>query len=255
MKPLTLYVDKKSFIHAVDPITKLFYLAFAVLTPVFAPIAYASLICALLSLFLLFWAKVLGNALPAFLFVCFVLLTVIVIQGLFGVSNKTEMFRLSGLIFYQEGLLTGVRVILRVVNIVAAFLVLTLTARTSDLAEDLVRAGLSPRIGYVITSVFQIIPQMISSADTIMDAQRSRGMETEGGLIVRMKAFIPLIGPVVLDSFMGTKERALALEARAFSASNKKTFLRERPVSPYASPIRWTFAALMLAALIWRVAA
>ncbi|MDR1559748.1 MAG: energy-coupling factor transporter transmembrane protein EcfT [Clostridiales bacterium] len=255
MKQLTLYVDKQSFVHAVDPITKLFYVAFAILTSMLVPTAYAGVICALLSLSLLCLAKVIKNASPVFLFIGFVLFTVVVIQGLFGVNNQTEAFRLSGLIFYREGLITGAKIILRVVNIVSAFLILTLTTKASDLVEDLVRAGLSPRIGYVITSVFQIIPQMISSADIIMDAQRSRGMETEGGLMVRMKAFIPLIGPVVLDSFMSTKERAMALEARAFSAPNKKTFLRERPAYTYAAKLRGAFVVLTLAALIWRLAA
>lgn len=58
---------------------------------------------------------------------------------------------------------------------------------------------------------------------TITDAQKSRGIETEGGLITRMKAFIPMLGPLVLSSIQQTEERVLALESRAFSAKGKKT--------------------------------
>ena len=45
--------------------------------------------------------------------------------------------------------------------------------------EDLERIGFSPKLGYVISSVFQIVPQMSGTMNTILDAQRSRGMETE----------------------------------------------------------------------------
>ena len=40
-------------------------------------------------------------------------------------------------------------------------------------------------MGYIITSVFQIVPQMTGTMNTITDAQRSRGLETEGSLLTR----------------------------------------------------------------------
>ena len=93
-----------------------------------------------------------------------------------------------------------------------AFAMFVLTTKPAALVEDLEQAGFSPRFGYMISSVFQIIPQMMGTMNTIMDAQRSRGMETEGSLFVRAKAFIPLISPVVSSSLINTRERAIALE-------------------------------------------
>jgi hypothetical protein len=101
---------------------------------------------------------------------------------------------------------------LQVLNMLGSFSLLVLTTKPNDLIESLVRRGLSARIGYVLSSVLQIIPQMAASMETIMDAQRSRGMEMEGKLLIRLKAFIPLIGPVVMSSLIGVKERAMALE-------------------------------------------
>ena len=62
---------------------------------------------------------------------------------------------------------------------------------------------------------------------TIKEAQMSRGLKVEGNPLVRIKAFIPLITPLLLGSIIEAQERALALEARGFSAPVKKTFLRE----------------------------
>ena len=63
--------------------------------------------------------------------------------------------------------------------------------------------------------------------NTIMDAQRSRGLETDGNLITRAKSFLPLISPVVMSSLINTRERAIALEIRGFEAGQKKTYLRK----------------------------
>lgn len=63
---------------------------------------------------------------------------------------------------------------------------------------------------------------------TIADAQRSRGMETGRSLLTRMRALLPLISPVVVSSFIGTKERVIALETRGFNAKNRKTSLSEQ---------------------------
>ena len=65
-----------------------------------------------------------------------------------------------------------------------------MTTSPQELVDELEKSGFSPKLGYVINSVFQILPQMMAAKDTIADAQRSRGMETEGNLMVRMKAFL-----------------------------------------------------------------
>ena len=71
--------------------------------------------------------------------------------------------------------------------------------------DELEKSGFSPRFGYIINSVFQILPQMLAARDVIADAQRSRGMETEGNMLVRIKAFLPLISPVVMSSLINTR--------------------------------------------------
>lgn len=100
-----------------------------------------------------------------------------------------------------------------------SFSTFVLSTKPADLVEALEKSGFSKRFGYIINSVFQIIPQMTGTMSTIMDAQRSRGMETEGSLLVRAKAFIPLISPVITSSLINTRERAIALEVRGFDAN------------------------------------
>ena len=58
-----------------------------------------------------------------------------------------------------------------------------------------------------------------------MDAQRARGVETEGNLFIRAKAFIPIIIPLVVNAMLEVGERALTLESKAFSVKCKKTIM------------------------------
>ena len=86
---------------------------------------------------------------------------------------------------------------------------------------------MSPKATYVILSTLQMVPVLKKKSDTIMNAQRARGVETEGSLMIRAKVFVPTLVPLVLSSISGTEERALTLEARGFSSESQRTHLED----------------------------
>ena len=89
--------------------------------------------------------------------------------------------------------------------------------------------------------------------NTIMDAQRSRGLETEGNLITRAKSFLPLISPVVMSSLINTRERAIALEIRGFEAGQKKTYLREGKMKTSDRMLCLVMAVVIAGAIVVRI--
>ena len=101
------------------------------------------------------------------------------------------------LVMLLPALLFALHIGCNVLNMLLSFAILVLSAKPSELVEELEKRGFSRRMVYIITSVFQIVPQMTGTMNTITDAQRSRGLETEGSLLTRAKAFLPLISPVV----------------------------------------------------------
>lgn len=236
-----------------DPISKLFYIVAAIAIPVIAPSEVVSYICLGISFLILLLARTFKKVIPLISFSIIVLLSVVIIQGLFKQDNSTPLLNIGGLIFYKEGLAYALQICVRVLNILFAFAILVLTTKPSDLIESLVRKGLSPKIGYVLSSVLQIIPEMTATMGIIMDAQKSRGLETEGKLTTRIKAFFPLIGPVVMSSLVATRERAMALEVRGFNSKNKKTFLNEELEMPLSKAIRWGLVVLIILAVVWRI--
>ena len=70
-----------------------------------------------------------------------------------------------------------------------------------------------------------MIDVMRQNTFKIMDAQRARGVETEGNIFVRAKAFVPIIIPLVVNAMLEVGERALTLESKALSVKCQKTIM------------------------------
>ena len=193
------------------------------------------------------------RTLPLIAFSFTIILTVVIIQGVFNQKNSSVLFSLGPVHFYREGLLYAARIGLNILNMLLAFAVLVLTTKPSELVEELEKKGFSPRFGYIINSVFQIIPEMVGTMHTISDAQRSRGMETEGKLSVRIRAFLPLISPVVMSALTSTRERAVALEVRGFGAGCRKTYLYTHPYSRQDKLLKVLSLSALLLSILGRI--
>jgi len=253
LKSISLYQDKNTVIHRIDPLSKILYILVAIIVPFLLASQIASAAFILVSIIILLMGKSLKRTVPMLGFSGLILITVVIIQGIFRPDNVTPALVLGSVVFYKEGLLFALGISLNVINILMSFSILVLTTKPSDMVETFVRMGLSPKLGYVLSSVFQIIPQMTETMATITDAQRSRGMETEGNLTTRVKAFFPLISPVVMNSLITTKERAIALEVRGFDSKQKKTFLTEVKKTRSEKVIKIVLAAVLILSLVGRV--
>ncbi len=253
MSSISLYEDKGSWLNKMHPYTKLLYILAAICIPLIGGKFWLFPIIICCSLLLLAVSRVLKKALPLVAFSFTLIIVIFLIQGLFNHSNEIVLFRIGFLTFYKEGVLYATRIGLNILNMLLSFAVFVLTTSTPDLVDELEKNGLSPKFGYIVTSVFQILPQMMATKDTITDAQRSRGMETEGSLMVRIKAFLPLISPVVTSSLINTRERAIALEVRGFGRKNKKTFPTNRPKHKGDRAVGIFLILLILATILWRV--
>lgn len=253
MKSISLYVDNNTFLNKIEPFNKIFYIVTAIVVPLLIGQLWAYGAFIVLSLILLCIGKTLKRTIPLIAFSFTILVTIFIIHGLFNTDNENVLFTLWGLSFYKEGVMYATRISLNILNMLLCFAIFVLTTKPTDLVEDMERIGFSPRFGYIISSVFQIIPQMISTMSTITDAQRSRGLETEGKLWVRVKAFIPLIAPVVMSSLSNTRERAIALEVRGFDSKGKKTFLYERRRCGKDLIITLILLIAIICSVVWRV--
>lgn len=149
---------------------------------------------------------------------------IVLIQGFFWGEGEV-LFTLGPLSFYRAGLLFAAASIGRIAMLGGCFLLLSMTTRVDMLMRALVERGLPSQALYLVVTTLQLIPRFQAQARRIQDAQRARGLETEGSFGRRARALVPLVGPLLLASLMDVEERALALEARGFSHRGPRTSL------------------------------
>lgn len=245
---LSLYIHRDSFLHHLNPLTKL-TLTFALILIAFSSPWYwtapALIFIALLPLS--FVGKVQREYIGAALrLIVPVAGFIFVMQSFFLPGGQTILFQFAFLRLTTENLAQAFLTAIRIFVMVSSFTLFLLTTHPSELMSDLTRRGLPGQFAYVIVSTLQIIPQMQAKAQTIIAAQRSRGLDTEGTFAKRLGALLPLVGPLVFGSLVEVEERAIAIEARGFTSTRQKTFLRELPDTSIDKIIRSMLMLLVL---------
>jgi energy-coupling factor transport system permease protein len=252
---LSFFVNRSSPVHRLNPMTKV-VLAFSLVLIAFLSPWYwtptAIFFIAILPLSLIanvareYWSFLLKVILPtvAILFL---------MQAFFLPGESRIIFEVFGLEVTELSLQLAFRNVTRIVVMISSFTILLLTTHPSELMSDLSRRGLPGQFAYVVISSLQIIPQMQAKAQTIISAQRSRGLDTQSSFTRRIGGILPLVGPLVFGSLVEVEERAIAIEARGFTSSRPKTFLREIPDTALDRAIRWILATLVLITLILRL--
>jgi energy-coupling factor transport system permease protein len=248
----TLYLDRASPIHRLNPITKLVGVVAIILLVFALPYWWAPLaILVVVVVPAALLARVGGRLLLVGGAILLPLLLVVTIgQGFFNARGETVLFSLGPFDFALEGVLFAAAVGGRTAVLVTAAMLLLLTTHPGKLLTALSQNGMPPKIAYVISSTLQMLPTFRTRADSILLAQRSRGLKTRGNPLRRFAVLVPLISPLVLGVFVDVDERSTAMEARAFGATGRRTALEVLP-DPIGEHIgRWTVILIALGALV-----
>lgn len=166
----------------------------------------------------------LKKCLKALKAVVFIALIIFVVQT-FLVPGGEVLVRFGILRICEKGLRTAVSLSFMILDIAGIFVWLFQTTENKEISRALEESGMNYKAAYVFTSTLQMINILSDNSKTIMNAQRARGVETEGNMFIRAKAFFPTLVPLVLGAVMGSEERVLTLEARGFSMQGEKTHL------------------------------
>lgn len=252
---LSFYVKRDSPIHRLNPLTKV-VLALSLVLIAFSspwywtPQTIFGLVIVPLSVLAKvgrqYWNFFLRIILPTVFFL-------FAIQALFLPGESRIVFEIFGWEVTELSMQLSFRNATRIAVMVSSFTILLLTTHPSQLMSDLTRRGLPGQFAYVIIASLQIIPQMQAKAQTIIAAQRSRGLDTQSSFLRRIGAIVPLVGPLVFGSLAEVEERAIAIEARGFTSTRPKTFLAEIPDSRLDAAVRWGLAVLVALSVVLRL--
>jgi energy-coupling factor transport system permease protein len=242
-----------SWLHRRNPATKLlalFWVIFAafLLPPPALPVLVALLAVAAASTRLL-RAVIHNLRIPALLFA-----SILIVNAFFFPGARDVIARLGPLAVSRDGLSFGLISAGRLLVAFSASILFLYTTLADDLLEALVARGASHRIAFVVLSAVQMVPRLQGRAASILEAQQARGLETGGSLRHRVRALVPLVGPIVLGSLIDVRERTFALEARAFGARPGRTAYRVVPDPAVDRLLRWAIVAAAVVVVVVAIA-
>ena len=192
-----------------------------------------------------------GRRMLPFVLATIPLVASIILVNTFLFPGATDVIvRLGPLAPTWSGLTAALQATLRVVAFALSVAVFSLTTPTDDLLSDLELRGLGRRGVFVIGAAIATVPRMIERAAEIVDAQRARGLDTQGSPLRRARGIVPLAGPMISSALSEVEERTMALEARAFSAPGRRTVLRHLPDSVRQRALRWGLAVVSVTAIV-----
>lgn len=234
--------------NILNPLTNLYIiLALAIISALFGN--GTAIICVLVMIGIAFAYRTGKEYLKLWVKMIFFVTVVCFIFQILFIPGDTVIWKLWVFSITQEGLDKAVSLCSKILGIGSAAILSVKILNLNKLMAVLEKKGVSPTVSYVLMSTASIIPQMNKKMGTILEAQKSRGIEMESNLIVRAKAFFPSVGPLILNSIVSAEERAITLEARAFSAPCKKTTLHEIPDTGTDKAVRILAIAAVIAAI------
>lgn len=179
-----------------------------------------------------------------------IVISVLLINTLVVPGAGDLLFRLGPIAPSRTGLALGAQVALRIVAFSLALTLAFVTTDTDDLLADLERRGVGRRAIFVVGAGLQAVSRTLVRAGEIVDAQRARGLDTEGRPWRRVRGLLPLAGPLIFGALTDVEQQTLALEARAFSARGRRTLLRLPADSSPQRLLRWSAVGLVIVAIV-----
>lgn len=236
------------------PITKLF-ICLALLFSLFIISSYIynycmAIICGMIAVG--FGISLKTYAKRIFFSLFWLLIAIFIIQSVFLPSGEV-LLKVGIISVYKEGLFKAIILTSRITAFVSILTLLILITPAKDFTIALEKKGLNPKAAFILLLSLQMIPEMKKQANIIMNSQKSRGVETEGNILVRAKALIPVFIPLVLSSIVNTEEKAITLEARGFSIGEKRTILDDIKETEYDKKVKIFLVVFLILCIIWRV--
>jgi len=214
-----LYLDKNTYMHNLDPRTKLFIL----LTTFAVSLMFNSILLlsgvALLVIAYGLSGKVLSNLSRIKIIIIMLSFISVVLWSFMGAG----VTKLIGPIT-QEGLLYGVMTAIKLDVMVIAGMIFLSSTRIEELSLGLQRLKVPYRVAFAFSTAIRLVPMIVGTTYIISQAQRSRGLDLDSGhLVTRIKKYIPLLIPVFISVIRGTNVFAMALESKGFGYSSQRS--------------------------------
>jgi energy-coupling factor transport system permease protein len=141
-------------------------------------------------------------------------------------TNFIVSFISIGYAITPKNLESAAAMTIRFIVLVESFSVFFLTTSPDHLGLALEQTHVPYELVFAFTTAVRFVPVIAEEAQTIMDAQKARGLEIErGNFLKRIRNYVPILIPLIVSAIRRSLELAEAMESRAWGATKNRTNL------------------------------
>jgi energy-coupling factor transport system permease protein len=257
------YFPGSSFIHRLDPRTKLLGTIIFIASIFLAESYPAYCVLSLFAALAIATARIPLRMVVRSLRPLWIIIVLTMVIHLFSTPGNV-LYRVGPLTITAEGVRQGALMAFRLVFLITMSSLLTFTTSPIVLTDGIERllkpfrrVGLpAHELAMMMTIALRFIPTLLEETDRIMKAQMARGADfAQGNIVKRAKCMVPLLVPLFISAFRRADELAVAMEARCYRGGENRTRMKELRFAPRDAA---AFAAILaltavLGALRWNV--
>lgn len=224
---LAFYHPTAGFFERANPVSKLIGLAAAFVPPFFAdrPVEVLPYFGLLFSAALL--ARAGGNLVRVYKLMILLFVMSAVLWSFFY-KGQTALCTLGPLVIMKESLLYGITIGIRLNCFVLAAIIFLTSTPIEDFTYGLSKLGIPFAVSFALTLAFRLTPLFIETGQAIVMAQKARGLDLDsGGILRRIRHYVPIIVPVLASGLRRADQLAVALESRGFGKGKKRSVVSE----------------------------
>ena len=238
MKNISLgqYYPANSYLHKADPRIKLIMTMLFIVTSFLCKniLGFVGLLvftALLLIVSKLPFKMIMRSVRPIIIIMAFTTLI-----NVFWTKGENLLFSWSFISIYEEGLYNAFFMLVRIVTLVIGASVFVTYTTTPIALTDAIESLFSPLkkikvpvhdFAMMMTIALRFIPTLMDETEKIMAAQKARGADfSNGSLVKRAKALIPILIPLFVSAFRRADELATAMECRCYRGGEGRTKLR-----------------------------
>ncbi len=239
-----LYLDRGSVFHRLHPITKIFSLILLIVAAMLFNHPLHVLALGGLVTFIGSLSRSLSNLKRIRTLMIMLLVFCTVLWPLF-LKGTDLLWKLGPISIYRESLLYAVAMGLRLnVMLICGIIFLSCT-RIEEFTAWLNKLGLPFSMSFALSLAFRLVPTFAATTATVIQAQKSRGLDLESGwILTRIKKHVPLLIPIFIYAIRNADLLAMALESKSFGLRKKRTYYKSFDVT------RADYAAIALLAIM-----
>ena len=228
------YIVGDSLMHRADPRTKIILTFLFLMVVLIIDSFIGFLICFAFVTFAVLSSGIQIRSVLRGMKPIFFLLLITVTLNVFTIPGK-ELISIGIFKITDQGIIVSLKTAFRLLLLVSGASLLTFVT-TPTVLTDGIESLLNPlkrfkipvhEFAMMMTIALRFIPTLLEESDKIIKAQSARGADFDNGNIFkRVKAYVPIIIPLLIGSFMRANELATAMEARCYKGGEGRTRMK-----------------------------